>query len=280
MPEIKQRFTDYLNVHNKPGSKKADSYIRALEWQEEMIKSVPQGFNEFESIWQLHDLDRIAELYQFVIQESKSSSTLWNIDGIPRSYLKKGFCSAALAKFHQFLMEYLVELNALQNFDLIDVRDRKIEYKPNYKVLSENLGDLSLAEGSENTAQVKVRVNQSAFRTMVLNNFNQTCCITGLRIPQLNRASHIVGWAERSDSRLDPRNGLCLSATYDAAFDRHLIGLDDDYRLILSKDLKYYSLDVSFKECFLSIEGKRIQLPTQYMPRPDYIEYHRNKGSF
>lgn len=280
MSEIKQRFTDYLMIRNKPGSKKADSYIKALEWQEKMIKSSPQGFNEFESIWKLHDLDRLAELYQFVLHESKSSSTPWDIDGIPRSYLRNGFCSAALAKFHQFLMEYLVELNALKDFDLKGAQGLEIEAKPDYKVLSENLDGLRLSEGLENKAQVKVRVNQSAFRTMVLNNFNQACCITGLRIPQLNRASHIVGWAERAESRLDPRNGLCLSATYDAAFDRHLIGLDDDYRLILSKDLKDYSDDNSFKECFLSIEGKRIQLPAQYMPRLDYIKHHRGKGSF
>lgn len=37
---------------------------------------------------------------------------------------------------------------------------------------------------------------------------------------------------------MDPRNGLLLSATYDAAFDRNLISLDDYYRLILSKDLE------------------------------------------
>ena len=41
-------------------------------------------------------------------------------------------------------------------------------------------------------------------------------------------------WAEGEANRLDPENALCLSATYDAAFDRHLISFDEHYRLIVS----------------------------------------------
>ena len=76
---------------------------------------------------------------------------------------------------------------------------------------------------------MKVRSNQHVFRKMILNIYNQSCCITGLNIPEVNRASHIIPWSEDQTIRLDPRNGLCLSATYDAAFDKYLISLDDDY---------------------------------------------------
>lgn len=32
--------------------------------------------------------------------------------------------------------------------------------------------------------------------------------------------------SDPTDTRMDPRNGLCLSVTYDAAFDRKLITPD------------------------------------------------------
>jgi len=39
-------------------------------------------------------------------------------------------------------------------------------------------------------------------------------------------ASHIVPWAEDERNRLNPRNGLCLNALHDRAFDRHLMWID------------------------------------------------------
>ena len=70
------------------------------------------------------------------------------------------------------------------------------------------------------------------------------CCLTGLDLPQLNRASHIIGWAEPKGKqiRMDPRNGLCLSATYDAAFDRKPITFDEDYRLVFVQ-IRFFTLD-------------------------------------
>jgi putative restriction endonuclease len=79
---------------------------------------------------------------------------------------------------------------------------------------------------------------------------------------------------------MDPRNGLCLSATYDAAFDKHLISLDDDYRIILSKDLKDHTSSVSLQAYFLNKEGDAITLPTRYRPHTDYLAVHRAKGAF
>ncbi|HIL68604.1 MAG TPA: HNH endonuclease [Verrucomicrobia bacterium] len=114
----------------------------------------------------------------------------------------------------------------------------------------------------------------------MLKIYQHRCCITGLDIPEVNRASHIIGWAENEKSRMDPRNGLCLSATYDAAFDCNLISFDENYKLILSKELKQYSSSESVSEHFLKREGQMIQLPIRYRPLQDYMELHRANGEF
>ena len=122
----------------------------------------------------------------------------------------------------------------------------------------------------------RTRLGQSYFRRMVLANYGGKCCVTGLNVPQTLRASHIVAWAEDKKNRMNPENGLCLSATYDAAFDKHLISFDEDYRMIVSKDIKEYYTNEATKEYFNNFEGKQINLPLRFMPSKKLLEKHRN----
>jgi hypothetical protein len=51
------------------------------------------------------------------------------------------------------------------------------------------------------------------------------------------RASHIKPWASSNNfERLDPANGLLLSAAYDAAFDALLVSFEDDGGIVLAAD--------------------------------------------
>src|ERR1700722_3137446 len=63
--------------------------------------------------------------------------------------------------------------------------------------------------------------------------------LTGISDPDLLRASHIIPWSEcGSDAeRLDVRNGLLLSALWDAAFDAGLVSFDNDGEVIASPRL-------------------------------------------
>jgi putative restriction endonuclease len=101
-----------------------------------------------------------------------------------------------------------------------------------------------------------------------------------MNIPEVNRASHIVSWAEDPSKRLDPSNGLYLSATYDAAFDKHLISLDDDYRIILSSGIKDHYTNESVTDYFVKKEGHKINLPSSYQPNKKYLAKHRSLGHF
>ena len=82
-------------------------------------------------------------------------------------------------------------------------------------------------------------------------------------------------WAEDEKNRLNPENGLCLSATYDAAFDRHLISFDEHYRLIVSKAIKDHYTDAAAKSYFLDREGQTMSLPTKFLPSQSLLEKHR-----
>jgi putative restriction endonuclease len=94
------------------------------------------------------------------------------------------------------------------------------------------LFDMKDLRGEMVTREVKTRVNQSVFRQMVLANYNTKCAITGIDIPKLLLASHIVPWSKNEKERLNPENGICLSPLYDKAFDFGLIAVNTNYEII------------------------------------------------
>ena len=54
----------------------------------------------------------------------------------------------------------------------------------------------------------------------------------------LLNASHIIPWSVDKMRRADPRNGLSLCVLHDRAFDRGLIAVDEDFRIILSEKVR------------------------------------------
>jgi putative restriction endonuclease len=138
----------------------------------------------------------------------------------------------------------------------------------------ELLFDLKDLKGETAIRQVKTRVNQSVFRQMVLANYNTKCAITGIDIPKLLLASHIIPWSKNEEHRLNPENGICLSALYDKAFDKGLIGIDLNYEIILSKDLKSKRDTSFYNQHFAPIENKKIIEAISYLPRKEFLQYH------
>lgn len=128
---------------------------------------------------------------------------------------------------------------------------------------------------TEGERTVKVRYAQDFFRRAVLAAYNIRCCISGNPVPELLIASHILPWSEYPGQRTNPRNGLCLSRLHDAAFDNHLLTLDQDYRVVLSKSLREYLPNESLQANFLAYEGKRISLPEKFLPDAAYLTIHR-----
>lgn len=131
--------------------------------------------------------------------------------------------------------------------------------------------------GAERETVVRQRVNQSAFRTMILYNYEEHCAITGINIPELLVASHIVPWAESTpEQKLNPENGICLSVLYDKAFDRGLITVSpDDYTINLSSALREYETEDYFDQHFRTISGQKLIMPIEHLPNRDFLAWHR-----
>ncbi len=130
------------------------------------------------------------------------------------------------------------------------------------------------AVGEDVIAETKVRRGQALFRASVLSAYQGRCCVTGLDNPRLLNASHILPWRDDPANRLNPRNGLCLSALHDRAFDRGLITFDQELRLVLSSQIQS-SDNPFFRASFSDYVGERIAVPEKFAPRLDFIAYHR-----
>lgn len=139
---------------------------------------------------------------------------------------------------------------------------------------SEMLFDIKDLKGETKLREVKTRVNQNVFRQIVVANYSGKCAITGIDIPELLFASHIIPWAKNEDERLNPENGICLSALYDKAFDKGLIAINEKFELLISSDLKKKSKHEYYPKYFSHLENEKIILPKKYLPNKEFIQYH------
>jgi putative restriction endonuclease len=129
-------------------------------------------------------------------------------------------------------------------------------------------------EGKNRATLVQTRVNQGFFRAAVLAAYGLRCCITGLSIPELLTASHIVPWSKDKDNRTNPRNGLCLSAVHDRAFDCGLLTVTPDFKVRLSSRIKKKSSDLAARELLQRYDGAQVTLPERFAPSESFLRYH------
>lgn len=279
----KSDFSGYLRATNVDGSGKAASYLRALDLLEQMLRTAPLGFEDCRDIWAVDSVERLIELRARVIEEQRHHSVSpWVLEGMPVSYLRDGYCSAALTQLIEFLTQHRFSQKIMGLFHAHADDESALAKTLNVTPVIPDgfVYDPDSKDGKDRIQSIKTRIGQRTFRDVILDLYKNRCCLTGIDLPGVNRASHIIGWAERADTRMDPRNGLCLSATYDAAFDRKLITFDDDYRLVLSKTIRQWQPSESLKVYFLNREGQRLEMPTRLRPLKEYLEYHRKGGSF
>jgi putative restriction endonuclease len=139
------------------------------------------------------------------------------------------------------------------------------------------LFDIKDLKGETKLREVKTRVNQNVFRQIVVANYSGKCAITGIDLPELLFASHIVPWAKNENERLNPENGICLSALYDKAYDRGLISINENYQILISDKLKKKKDADYYGKYFKHIENQSLILPQRYFPKKEFIQYHLNE---
>lgn len=136
------------------------------------------------------------------------------------------------------------------------------------------LFDLKDLKGETKIREVKTRVNQNVFRQIVVANYSGKCAITGIDIPELLFASHIIPWSKNEYERLNPENGICLSALFDKAYDKGLIAINEQYQILISDKLKKKKDADYYGKYFAPIENQSLIQPQRYFPKKDFIQYH------
>jgi len=133
-----------------------------------------------------------------------------------------------------------------------------------------------LPEGpTEKQLSRPMRLVQSFFSRSVLASYGFKCSFCGLEVRSLLNASHIIPWNVSVELRAQPRNGFCLCVLHDRAFDRGLISVDSNSRLMISKRVKKTNPVPLHRVGLLDLEGQRINLPGRFLPDGKCLEYHR-----
>ncbi|UTW12811.1 HNH endonuclease [Marinobacterium rhizophilum] len=129
-----------------------------------------------------------------------------------------------------------------------------------------------MAGETEKVQLQKARLGQGAFRAKLEAKWSG-CCVTGCKIREVLRASHIKPWKDcTNEERLDGDNGLLLVANLDALFDRGLISFSSDGALVRAPKITENELQMLIGDA-----PGRIRLNGR---QADYMRCHRELHGF
>jgi putative restriction endonuclease len=81
-------------------------------------------------------------------------------------------------------------------------------------------------------------------------------------------------------NRLNPQNGLCLSALHDKAYDIGLLTVLPDYTVRVSAQLKQAKVDSFTREALVAFDGRAIAMPERFKPHAEFLESHARRFRF
>ena len=163
---------------------------------------------------------------------------------------------------------YKLKAETLNYIETIVGKDNEIDrLKDERNRIEETIINLGIV-GEEKKAIIKVRINQSVFRDLLLKKYSR-CCLCGVSDKTFLRASHIKPWAvSEPDEKIDVENGLLLCPNHDILFDKGYITFNDDGSIVISDLLK------DSDKIFLNIRNDmKINLTSDNMI---YMKYHRH----
>ena len=130
----------------------------------------------------------------------------------------------------------------------------------------------------ETADEEEIFIRCGVFKKVIPQIYDNACSISGMRIIsgyniQMIDACHIVPFAVSHDDTIS--NGISLSPNLHRAFDRGLLAIDDDYKVMISSG---FTEEIS-PNSLRAFEGKRIQLPEKvdYRPLIENIRWHRKE---
>jgi hypothetical protein len=199
-------------------------------------------------------------------------SNIASLDPAITSTGRKGLAGASSSDRAMWLeMESDWENFAMETERAVEALGASAETVPSELALEDDRIDYT---GSNKTVLTTARVGQNFFRRAVLSAYQYKCCITGLAMPKLLVASHIVPWRNDVANRLNPKNGLCLSMLHDKAFDVGIITVTEKMTVLVSKK-KVSDEDHFFDSALSAYDGMPIALPEKFAPHQEFLAYHR-----
>jgi putative restriction endonuclease len=116
----------------------------------------------------------------------------------------------------------------------------------------------------------------SLFKREIPKIYNNTCCISGMKIDATTSVSmidacHIIPFKESFDDTIT--NGIALCPNLHRAFDRGLITIDNNYKVLVSRTFKEDETMYSIR----AFENQQILLPKLeiHFPIIDNLNWHR-----
>ena len=267
-----QGFEDYTYFAYGRKTGAAKSYITAIRILDRLFTINDVFQLQGKSLTEVDNEDLLQRITDFVVAEEKEyrsgedSIFKYGLD-TQTSYPGGGFCSAAMKHLQRYQTFGPKEIEANAIADRLDNgKDVSTELLDHFDITK---------EGRDQESKTKVRIGQTYYRKMIISIYGCKCCLTGLDVPKLLRASHIIRWADDKVNRMNPENGLCLSGTYDLAFDQHLISFDEDYRMIVGNEISDHFTNAVTCEYFQRYIGKKIAMPSKVLPSQVFLQTHR-----
>lgn len=244
-------------------------------WQPRIFLPFYHLSTEAKPFWFLQPLGGFNE----ILTNSYSPKSLMALDAVVQhAYLAPAFYQVFMDQKSRALMEQTI-MNSffpdkqVQKADLVQSRKKYLE-----QMEFAFYGKMQMA--AENEEEYEVR--STIFKQKVPRIYNYQCAISGLKVDSTLNVSmvdacHIEPWSVHHNDTI--QNGICLTPTLHRAFDRGLISISDDYRVLVSDRFREdghstYSLG-QFKH-------KLIHLPknSEHRPSSHLLENHRRTFGF
>lgn len=185
-------------------------------------------------------------------------------------------------KNNLILQQYLLDeyfLETKNNFINSKGRQQKLFEDIEGKILNEDADEYraEIKKLMQQQNEEEIFLRGSLFKREVPKIYNYTCCISGMKIAatisvSMIDACHIIPFGLSYDDTIT--NGIALCPNLHRAFDRGLITIDKNYKVVVSKSFKEDESNYSIQ----IFRGKQIQLPKvkDYFPLKENFEWHSN----
>jgi len=235
-------------------------------------------------------------LWKLVVAPGKSIITAHKFAYKSLSILKDTILGAQLSDEFYLVLKNRLNRDALKNAILDtyfpDITAREVLTSVKYSSLIEkqicntitSFSEIKLHYDQEDLIESKeeeVLLRDYIFRKVVLKTYNHQCAVCRLQVESSDEeylldACHIIPFSQSGDNSI--QNGIALAPTLHRAFEKGLIAIDNNYKIMVSKKLKDHNLPAGIKR----FAHKTIHLPFDeaFYPSLERLSEHRARFGF